>query len=64
LTNALAVVGDHWSLLVPHHPNTPAVRLRKLIEHGVPSKELHEARPPRSEYTPTEAGREWTSASN
>ncbi|MFG2792228.1 winged helix-turn-helix transcriptional regulator [Streptomyces sp. NPDC048419] len=76
LANALAVVGDYWSLLVLQEvlfgvrrfnrirantgirPNVLAVRLRKLVEHGVLSKELYEAQPPRYEYTLTEAGRE------
>lgn len=76
LANALAIVGDHWSLLVLEEvsvgvrrfnritantgirPNVLAVRLRKLVEHGVPSMELYEARPPRHEYTLTAAGRE------
>ncbi|SHH30255.1 winged helix-turn-helix transcriptional regulator [Streptomyces sp. 3214.6] len=34
-----------------------AIRLKKLVEHGVLSKELYETHPPRYEYTPTEAGR-------
>jgi len=76
LANALAVVGDYWSLLVLQEvsfgvrrfnritantgirPNVLAVRLRKLVEHGVLSKELYESHPPRYEYTLTEAGRE------
>ncbi|AYC39805.1 winged helix-turn-helix transcriptional regulator [Streptomyces griseorubiginosus] len=74
--NAVAVVGDYWTLLVLQEvsfgarrfrrimtntgisSNVLAVRLRKLIERGVLSKELYESRPPRYEYTLTEAGRE------
>ncbi|WP_405479607.1 winged helix-turn-helix transcriptional regulator [Streptomyces sp. NBC_00009] len=76
IENALAVVGDYWTLLVLQEvsfgarrfrrimtntgisSNVLAVRLRKLIERGVLSKELYESRPPRYEYTLTEAGHE------
>ncbi|TNC24638.1 winged helix-turn-helix transcriptional regulator [Amycolatopsis alkalitolerans] len=34
-----------------------ATRLRKLVEHGVLTKERYEEHPPRYEYVPTEAGR-------
>ncbi|WP_327430300.1 winged helix-turn-helix transcriptional regulator [Streptomyces sp. NBC_01236] len=76
IENALAVVGDYWTLLVLQEvsfgarrfrrimtntgisSNVLAIRLRKLIERGVLSKELYESRPPRYEYTLTEAGRD------
>lgn len=34
-----------------------ATRLRKLVDHGVLTKELYEQHPPRYEYVLTEAGR-------